>query len=569
MATYDDPEEGLFRGALNEKNPLAKYSTQDYLDAASLATMPVPVVGDLTGGVADIFRLVNNPEERTPLNYGLMGMGMLPFVPNMGIAKRLKDAGTGLASTVAQNLPNKLPNWYSGGVPGQIDSVARLVGTGTMNTAKQYMTPSGQSMLRENLPVTLKAVADKQYKVAEEAMAAGKLKIDEINARPELSAEAKLEMAGQVQQETNKAVSAAGKTIEGQRGYSDLLNKQYGTSTPMIDDAMRSTNLSTGAFDQDTFKNMFPDAPEGVFEKITQNQKMVPGDGVIVQRKVSGQAAGDLRGDVLKKSKVADKINKVFSKQATAQSFTGFASFKQALEYGKLSVKEKAVLDSPEIKKYLQSAFRGESPLKAARTAEEFQSILKNSGIKLPKSIVDKAFRRADRKPFTDNAEMIKALEAEGLKILPENKKRALEGGPLIMSDSIVTGALDLGGANVIHVVNPNGRKMTYVNDENDIWGVAPPGGKRLVSVASFSEDLLSPSTGSQGLIKSSGDTVKTTEPSPFHNMTNVQKKNSEDLKNYTANPLLGDYGRAFKNNLLVGGGVGGLGYAAFGDEEE
>jgi hypothetical protein len=105
MADYDDPEEGLFRGYLDEKTTPA--TTQETLDNLALASMFAPVVGDVAGGVADIYRLYNNPEERTPLNYGLMGMGMLPFVPNMGITKRIKDAGTGLASTVAQNLPNK------------------------------------------------------------------------------------------------------------------------------------------------------------------------------------------------------------------------------------------------------------------------------------------------------------------------------------------------------------------------------------------------------------------------------------------------------------------------------
>ena len=560
MALYDDPEEGLFSGSLGENN--TPRTTQDTLDGLAVATMFAPLVGDVTGLVADAYRLKNDPEERTPLNYGLMGLGMLPFVPNMGAAK-------GLVSTAAQNLPNKLPNWYSGGIPGQIDSVARLVGIGGMNTAKQYLTPSGQAMLRENLPVTLKAVADKQYKIAEEALAAGKAKIDEINANPDLSEASKKDMIDQVQQETNKTVAAAGKTIEGQRGYSDLLNKQYGTSTPMIDDAMRSINLSSGDFTKETFQTMFPDAVEGVFEKIAQNQKMTPGEGIIVERKVTGNAAGDLRGDVLKKSNIADKVNKAFSKRDVAQSFDGFASFKQALEYGKMTAKERELLDSPETKRYLQSAFRGDSPLKNAKTAEEFHTILKNSGVKLPKRLVDKAFRRADRKPFKDNAELIKALEDEGMVIKPENKKRALEGGPLILSDSIVTGALDLGGANVVHVVSPNGRKTTYVNDENDIWGVAPPGGKRLVSVASFTEDLLSPSPGAQKTFKSSGDDVKTKEPSPFHNMTNIQKKNAEDLRNYTANPLMGDYARAFKNNLLVGGGLGAGGYAVFGDDEE
>lgn len=569
MALYDDPEEGLFSGSLGENN--TPRTTQDTLDGLAVATMFAPLVGDVTGLVADAYRLKNDPEERTPLNYGLMGLGMLPFVPNMS---SLKQAGTDVVASTLQNLPNKLPNFYSKGDPvtkflGKADSVLRLVGTGTTNTAQQFLTPSGQAMLRENLPVTLKKVVDKQYKAAEDAIAAGKAKIDEISANPDLSEADKKSLIDQVQQETNKTVAASGKVIEGQKGYSDLLNKGYGKSTPMIDDAMKNINLAHGSFDGNTFKEMFPDAVDGVFERIAKSQGMTPGNGVLVQRKVSGQAAGDLIRDVHKKSNVAKKVMDAFSKQAAATNFTGFASFREALDKGKLTEKQKALIESPEVKRYLQSAFRGDSPLKNAKNADEFHAILKNSGIKLPKTLVEKAFLRTDRKPFANNEEMIKALEAEGLEIKPENKKRALEGGPLIMTDSLVSGALDLGGVGVVHVVKPNGRKMTYINDENDLFSFKAPGAERVVSVASFSEDLLGPSGGSQRAYKAAGDVVKTKEPSPFHNMTNIQKKNAEDLRNYTANPLMGDYARAFKNNLLVGGGLGAGGYAAFGDDEE
>ena len=59
---YADPEEGLFSGALNEKNPLSNYSRQDYLDALALTTMPMPVAGDITGFVADANNLYENPK---------------------------------------------------------------------------------------------------------------------------------------------------------------------------------------------------------------------------------------------------------------------------------------------------------------------------------------------------------------------------------------------------------------------------------------------------------------------------------------------------------------------------
>lgn len=536
---------------------------QGMLDTAAASTALAPILGDIAGLAADANLLYNKPEERTLGNYGLMAAGLLPGIPGLSL---MKQAGKDVASTVAHNLPNKLPNWYSGGAWGKVDSAGRLAGRGLLNTAQQYMTPTGQAMKRENFPVILKSVAEKQTKIAEDAIAAGKAKIEAIRSDPSLSEVAKDIQIQQIQQETNKVVSAAGKTIEGQRGYSDLLNKQYGTSTPIIDNAMKGTNLASGVFNKDTFKQMFPEAPEGVYERIAANQKMKDGKGVLVERKVQGQAAGDLQGDVIKKSDVAQKINAAFSKQAPATNISGFSDFRQKLEYGKLSAKEKALLDDPKMQKYLKSAFRGDSPLKSANTAEEFHSILKNSGIKIPKTLVNKAFRRTDRKPFKDMEEMINALEAEGIKIKPENKKKALEGGELIMSDSMVSGALDLGGVNIVHVVRPNGRKITYVNDENDIWGIAPPGGERLVSVASFAEDLLSPAGRKPEVFKSTAEKLE--KPSPFHNMSNIQKRNTQDLVDYKAKPTLGDYGNAFKNQLLVGAGAGGL-LSRFMDNEE
>lgn len=64
---------------------------QGLLDTAALATMPVPILGDAVGLGADAYRLAKNPEERTPLNYGMAALGALPFVPaGMFIGKGAK-----------------------------------------------------------------------------------------------------------------------------------------------------------------------------------------------------------------------------------------------------------------------------------------------------------------------------------------------------------------------------------------------------------------------------------------------------------------------------------------------
>lgn len=71
-------------GALNPE-----VSAQDALDSAAMSTMFVPIVGDVAGLGADAYRMYNNPEERTAGNAALMGLGALPFVPNMGTTTKV------------------------------------------------------------------------------------------------------------------------------------------------------------------------------------------------------------------------------------------------------------------------------------------------------------------------------------------------------------------------------------------------------------------------------------------------------------------------------------------------
>ena len=65
-------------GALNPE-----VTPQGVLDAAAISTMPVPVLGDVLGAGADIYRMAKNPEERTLGNAGLAALGLIPFVPGI------------------------------------------------------------------------------------------------------------------------------------------------------------------------------------------------------------------------------------------------------------------------------------------------------------------------------------------------------------------------------------------------------------------------------------------------------------------------------------------------------
>ena len=58
---------------------------QEMLDAAALATMPIPIVGDVAGLASDAYRFATDPESRTLENAAWASLGMLPFVPFGGM----------------------------------------------------------------------------------------------------------------------------------------------------------------------------------------------------------------------------------------------------------------------------------------------------------------------------------------------------------------------------------------------------------------------------------------------------------------------------------------------------
>jgi len=87
---------GMTLGGLLNRDivqPIKRFATSNPLDAAAIATIPVPVVGDLTGLLADANMYYNYPEERTLTNAGLSMAGLLPLVPSVTAIKRAKQYG--------------------------------------------------------------------------------------------------------------------------------------------------------------------------------------------------------------------------------------------------------------------------------------------------------------------------------------------------------------------------------------------------------------------------------------------------------------------------------------------
>lgn len=86
-----------------QKGPmeLKPVTPQGLLDNAAMATSPVPIVGDVLGLAADANRFYNEPESRTPLNFGLAALGLIPFVPPLvsaGLGKFAQSQGKTLSA---------------------------------------------------------------------------------------------------------------------------------------------------------------------------------------------------------------------------------------------------------------------------------------------------------------------------------------------------------------------------------------------------------------------------------------------------------------------------------------
>lgn len=62
----------------------------------------IPFYGDIAGVANDARLYAENPEMRTPVNFGLSALGLLPFVPGMGT---IRGIGKGLEKSIVPSMP--------------------------------------------------------------------------------------------------------------------------------------------------------------------------------------------------------------------------------------------------------------------------------------------------------------------------------------------------------------------------------------------------------------------------------------------------------------------------------
>lgn len=97
------------------------FTSMHPMDQVALTTAPFPILGDVTGLAADARMFSQEPESRTPLNFGLSALGALPFIPAAATIKafhgtnsdikKFDDAMRG-SSTKANSA--KKAHWFVG-----------------------------------------------------------------------------------------------------------------------------------------------------------------------------------------------------------------------------------------------------------------------------------------------------------------------------------------------------------------------------------------------------------------------------------------------------------------------
>lgn len=487
----DNVQESGFTKAVND---------MPIYDKAALATAPIPVVGDVTGLIADLIAFSKDPSWA---NAAWAALGVIPFVPG-GSAKRAGEK-------LVQNMPNERPNFYTKGLPGQVYDTVGAVAQGLKNSQLQNISPQARANFRaEGISKTtqdaIQKQADKARKLDKQMADLDELLKKDPNNQTLLKAKVK----------ALEARKGAEKAIQGQLQQSVLFKNQYGNTSGTLLENQELLNYTNKGFSspqefirmnaQYADKMNIPEADmETIFRAIRQQQKVglpkmkkdfpVGEDVPVMMRRNKGAAAGDLNKSVA--TMTAKGIDgKVISPYSEVKKIMVKRDFAKPLSVTELKTKVMDAAPKAARQKLLNSGLlerleelRGNPALRDAKNADEVIKVLKknkmfNSSQGLSDSVIRKALKTKEQKPFGSKEELIKALESKNINVFNKQKVLKDPSQPIIITGSHHSGAMELGGVNVVTAVYPDGKLISYVNDQNDLMGVAAPAGGRALTVS-------------------------------------------------------------------------------------
>lgn len=429
------------------------YDSMSPLDKAALFTAPVPILGDIVGFAADGVALYEDPSAT---NAALMGLGLIPFVPSGGVTRTAQKAFT--------NLRNDIPGFYETTDPvRQGTSALKTVPEGLTNIVKARYNPTSRAIQdQHNISVADQTAARNALKVSEEVTPElvpiqKKIKeMDLLNAAPGGAYTGKFTTGGApVKTEAFKELlkkeaalktraSQAAKKAMGQLNQSLSMTKQYGGLKGLLKNIEGVDHVRTFEnFNVDDYFNEMGDLAgidkediNGMFEQIKKVQRMDPDKTYQMNiRKVHTKSSGELdpgmgaavyRGTPVTVDVVQDGI----VKQVTSKPDIN------------LNLIKKEVF--PEINKTKSGSGPG--------------------------------------KTYTSDKDFLDALDEAGIAV--RNRDEVLKGRAAIITGSGNSDAWELGGVNYMTSINKNGKVVTIVNDEHDLFKAKLPGADRYMNVS-------------------------------------------------------------------------------------
>lgn len=427
------------------------------LDKAALYTAPVPLLGDIVGGVADTAALIEDPSL---VNAGLMAAGLIPFVPSGGVTRTAQKLFT--------NLRNDVPGFYGTSDPiKQAIAAGRTIPEGITNIARARNVPTDRAIQSEyNISVADQKAAQNAIKASEKvADEVGALKkklkkMEDLGTKPGGAYTGKWTSAGNqvktqaykdIKEEADKLAKFAkteAKKSMGQLNQSLSMTKQIGGADTglkgLLENIEGVDHIKTfEKFNVDEYFDEVGDLSgldkediSGMFDQIKRVQGMDPSKPYQMNiRRVSTQSAGNLdptTGRQVYKSvpETFDVMHEGLVKQQVVKRDISLDDIKKDV--------------FPELKKT-------------------------KSGL-------------GSRKTYTSDKEFLDALTEAGVAV--RNRDDVLKGRAAIITGSGKSDAWELGGVNYMTSINKDGKAVTIVNDEHDLFSFKLPGADRYMNVS-------------------------------------------------------------------------------------
>tara|TARA_R110002020_G_scaffold74251_2_gene190154 strand:+ start:887 stop:2686 length:1800 start_codon:yes stop_codon:yes gene_type:complete len=408
------------------------------LDKAALYTAPIPILGDIVGFAADGAALYDDPSLT---NAGLMAAGLIPFVPSGGVTRTAQKLFT--------NLRNDIPGFYGTSDPiKQAIAAGRTIPEGITNIARARNVPTDRAIQSEyNISVADQKAAQNAIKASEKvADEVGALKkklkeMEDLGTKPggaytgEWNVGAGTQKTTQaykdIKKEANKLAKFArteAKKAMGQLNQSLSMTKQYGGLKGLLKNIEGVDHIKT-------------------FEKFNVDQYF--------------DEVGDLSG--LDK----EDISGMFDQIKRVQGMDPSKPYQMNIR--RVSTQSAGNLDPTTGKQVYKSVAK--EPISLDNIKKDVFPELKRT-----KS------GTGPRKTYTSDKEFLDALTEAG--VLVRNRDDVLKGRAAIITGSGKSDAWELGGVNYMTSINKDGKAVTIVNDEHDLFSFKLPGADRYMNVS-------------------------------------------------------------------------------------